>query len=224
MNSYNYPDYFEWLCGIVNAGLNQPFWHYRKLLNRLFQTTYTPYYAHDQSRASDGKSLRYYYGSNRDDFVGYGAINVAPYHPQGDLFLHECQEDCSMLEMMIAFANRINSSYLYSNECDRTFVWFWMMIESLGLAPFDDMNFDETNPSNEVDFILQEFNNWSMTFEDGFWRINTSLFKLSPKDLDVSSGELNLWNQMNKWYANNSTWLESVNPYEYIEYYMTLYN
>lgn len=223
MNSYTYPDYFEWLCNIVNAGMGQPFWHYRKLLNRLFQTIYTPFYSNDESRASDGKDLRYYFDTNKDDYVGYGGITVAPYHPQGQFYAQSSIEDCSMLEMMIAFANKINTRYLYSNQVDRTFVWFWMMVESLGLATEHDMNFDDTSVNSEVDFILSEFNNGSMTYEDGSWHFNKSLFRLASEDLNISGEQLSLWNQMNRWYAKNSDWLEPVDPCEYVEYFMTEY-
>lgn len=221
MNVMENHEYFEWLCNVVNAGVEGPFYSYKKLLVRLAQTPYTPSTEYDQDRANDGISLRYSFNNYPNDYIGYG-LNVSPYHSREVVDDHIDRGPCSMLEMMISFANKINSRYLYSAQYDRTFVWFWMMIESLGLARYDDMHFDDTDIYSDVDFILEEFNNYSMTCEEGIWYLNVSLFKL-PKEYLVVKGHTSLWDKMNLWYALDPQRLESIDPYEYVEYFFIEY-
>lgn len=51
--------------------------------------------------------------------------------------------NCSVLEMMVALAFRIEDTIMCeANEGDRTYRWFWCMIESLGMTYMDDQHFD----------------------------------------------------------------------------------
>ena len=74
-------------------------------------------------------------------------------------------EECSVLEMMVALAKRIDDDILYDYEIGtQTEKWFWMMIDSLGLSGMTDDSFDE----NTVTRIIYNFMGIRVTSER--WR------------------------------------------------------
>jgi hypothetical protein len=86
----------------------------------------------DRNRAEDGISLRYHYCQERHLSDGETAR-----------FMRR-DEPCSVLEMMIALARRCEDDIMANSEIgDRTGLWFWDMISSLGLRDMDDIHFDE---------------------------------------------------------------------------------
>lgn len=81
----------------------------------------------DENRALDGIALR-------DDF-----IDIYPYAENLD------DKPCSMLEMMVALANRCETNIMADDSYgDRTGEWFWNMILSLGLTGMNDSRFNKT--------------------------------------------------------------------------------
>ena len=112
--------YFAWIYHIaVKDGERS----YRRLLRYLFQKEYRYTIPFDGNRASDGLYLR-----NRCDVC-----------PASDLI-----GPCSVLEMMVALALRIEENIMYDYEIgDRTSVWFTSMLISLGIFHMTDALFDE---------------------------------------------------------------------------------
>ena len=109
--------YFSWLVSHVKA--DDCHWC---LLRRLHQKEYiwlesVPL---DENREKDGRALREEFAEDDDTVMGdiYGAL----------------EGPCSMLEMLVAMAMRIETDILYDAEYgDRTSEWFWMILKNAGL-------------------------------------------------------------------------------------------
>lgn len=170
-------DYFGWLKSIV---LPAPNGHYTKLLSRLFLEPFDPkndyplryktIAEYDDNRAADGIYLRYeYYG---EDFFG---------------------EPCSMLEMLIALANRFDGCVGFDISDTRDArMNFWMLIHNLGLDSCTDKYYNE----KKVDDILMTFKTRTYDF-DG----NGGLFPLKRSKIDQRKVEI--WSQMQAWEVEN---------------------
>lgn len=122
-------DYFEWLYNMVCSDITDR--SYYDLFRYLNTVTFEPIVLMDTNRADDGLALRY----NK-----YGARKKLSNKELMDAFQGK---PCSMLEMMIALAQRCDETIMYDYELgDRTAVWFWKMIENLGLSGMYDPYFD----------------------------------------------------------------------------------
>ena len=142
MNKIN-EEYFEWMYHLVcseNRQRNKI--SYKRLLYFLYTVVFTPIMDMDDSRQIDGIKFRYRFAFEN----GYPDTYV-------DEYLN--RDACSVLEMMIALAarveNEITDNYLYGN---RTGQWFWSMINSLGLNHMDDRNFDHNYCEEVIDNFL----------------------------------------------------------------------
>lgn len=149
---------------------------FNKLLRRLNDTEFVYSIRRDENRAEDGISLRYRYLKS----VG---------HPE-DFELVE-DEPCSILEMMVALAIRMEESIMDDPEIgDRTGQWFWGMVVNLGLGSMTDGRYDE----EYVDYVLDRF--LDRDYEpDG----RGGLFRVKHTDEDLRFVEI--WYQMN-WYLD----------------------
>ena len=109
-------DYFAWLCEMVHIDQME-----RSYLNLAKDLHYRKFYAlvnHDENRASDGIALRELY-LREINYPKYVTIDG----------------DCSVLEMLIALAERIDyetcDPYDTNGPKYRTTYWFWEMIDNL---------------------------------------------------------------------------------------------
>lgn len=134
-------NYFEWLCDIVHADqVDRSWWLLMKDLHRRKFYALVP---HDENRAEDGLDLR-------DEYIQ-------------DSWLPEycrIEGDCSVLEMLIGLARRIDfeTSDPYGNDqTDRTAYWFWEMVDNLGLMVFDDESYVEYRGFHHIDKIIDKF-------------------------------------------------------------------
>lgn len=124
-------EYFDWMYHLVgNDNKVRNKISYRKLLSFLNSVIFVPMMDMDDNRRVDGIDFRYrfaYAEGYPDDYI--------------DKYLND--RDCSVLEMMIALAfkveEEITEDYIYG---DRTGQWFWSMIISLGLNRMTDDIFD----------------------------------------------------------------------------------
>ena len=115
-------DYFHWLVSIISNGYEES---YTMLLMQLFDTPFVYLLERDANRAHDGLDLRDRYSQD----MGLDLDISSP---------------CSLLEMMVALAIRCESDIMYEPERgDRTYIWFWMMIESLGIIDMTDRAFNK---------------------------------------------------------------------------------
>ncbi len=128
-------DYFHWLCELIHVEqFEKSYW---LLADCLHRRIFVPYVEHDENRESDGMELRNEYLRE----IGYPKY-------------HELDEECTMLEMLIALARHMDFEtgdvFVRDSFDDRTDIWFWEMMDNLGLSQFDDANFGDLGGSAYV--------------------------------------------------------------------------
>lgn len=153
--------YFRWLLNYLGDCSN-----YTKLLKHLYLIDYVCTIPLDKNRAEDGINLRSTFCNNY-------------------IFKNS---NCSMLELLIGIAIRIENDFMATEYCDRTSKWFWSMIESLGLNLYTNDNYSE----EKVDQIIFRFLNHQY-LPNG----RGSLFYVPRNGVDFRN--LQLWDQMNYW-------------------------
>lgn len=124
--------YFNWLCVLVHADdyLGKEWYILSKTLHDIEFYWTIP---NDDNRANDGVKLREVWLStlkNEAEDLGVGV-----YIP-----LDALNGPCTMLEMMVGLASRIESDIMQNDdEGNRTWMWFWHMVTNL-LMDADLMN------------------------------------------------------------------------------------
>lgn len=123
--------YFQWRYDMIVEGTANH--SYVKLMRFLdtIEFTWLPAFPRDENRYVDGVDLRYRFGYE----MGFD------YNQIEDEF-----EDvpCSVFEMMLALALRCEEDIMSSEEAgNRTYEWFWEMIDNLELGYMDDDEFNE---------------------------------------------------------------------------------
>lgn len=134
--------YFDWLINFVCYGPAHIYKkRYKKLLKKLFEQEFYFLIPLDDNRYEDGIELRAVYLEQ---------------HPDHEKELSYREPPCSILEMMIALAIRIESAIMTDDrKGDRTSFWFWTMIETLGLKKYDDIHYDEYEVQRILDTFLE---------------------------------------------------------------------
>lgn len=129
---------YQMVCGNDDVSTKSK---WQMTIAHLFQTPFRySYISMDGNRLEDGLRLRERFGEEQ----GYSQ------HQLSLLDIHEC----SILEVMIALALRMEEETMASSEFgDRTNRWFWYMIVSLGLGGMTDDHYDP----DVVDRILDRF-------------------------------------------------------------------
>lgn len=109
--------YFEWIVRLVCGGNARKERRYRNLLAYLDERPFIYSLEMDENRARDGVDLRHRY-----------ALETGRRIPRYD-------RPCSVLEMMAALAFRCEEHIMSDPDMgDRTSVWFFEMMESVGLT------------------------------------------------------------------------------------------
>ena len=120
-------DYFQWLCEMVHS--DGPSQSYGILLKTLHSIPFFATHERDLNRMDDGFRLRYEYE--------YICPSYIPESKKEEFF----EEKVSVLEVLIALANRIEDLMYDPNKGDQTLIWFWEMISNLGFENFTDEAF-----------------------------------------------------------------------------------
>lgn len=160
--------YFAWLSYIA-----MPYAHsYNNLLQALFATEFMPSMERDVNRSIDGLNLRVKFAN--DNNIDSARIDTA------------LNRDCTMLEMMLALAIRMEESIMSDPSIgNRTSYWFTNMLYSLRvMQPDQDFDIDWFNT------CIYEFNTRQYQ-PNGFG----SLFTINDPTKDMRNYEL--WFQMN---------------------------
>lgn len=165
--------YFSWLVGLVyKKSAEARLSTHGKLLRYLFEKPFIVRVPLDQNRLGDGASLRW---------VFYKETGIEDPIQDDDY--------CSMLEMMVALANRCECDIMANDTYgDRTKIWFWSMVKSLGLADQTDDIFDESY----CDGVIERFLKGEYGY-DG----TGGLFELQCPHYDIHNTEL--WMQL-QWF------------------------
>ncbi len=146
--------YYKWLVSLV-CDDQYDSRYYSKLLFDLDGYEFRWSIDLDENRAADGISLR-------------GTFERAHYN-------YPREGPCSVLEMMVGLACRIEREYLEDGGANE---FFWGMIKSLGLYFNDDYNYN----SKLTEEIM-----------DGFANGNCRLFKLNKSDKKLKDADI--WEQ-----------------------------
>jgi len=123
--------YFDFLRSIVDEEDRHD---YDKLLNELHQIDFYSLIPNDDNRGEDGKQLR-------QRFVDEGG-------PQG-LSLSQ-NEPCTVLEMLIGLAYRLEFESANSRWEKTPSEWFWILLDNLGLGWCDNEHFRQMKNTDEI--------------------------------------------------------------------------
>ncbi len=167
-------DYYLWLVRQITPTEKMKK-EYSRLLMTLFSTTFTWKLRGDANRAADGVNLRKQY----EEEVGLDEhiTSQALFGP------------CTILEMMAALALRCENSIMADDAFgNRTGVWFWKMIDNLGLTPYSNGAYDD----DAVFDILARFlrREYTPDGKGGLFQIDNP-----PKNLR----RVEIWYQMGWW-------------------------
>lgn len=167
--------YFQWMFDLVCGKRYAKEISFRRLLEHLHNTEFIFSIPRDENRAEDGIDLRYRF--------------VRIIHKRN--YLDYLDGPCSVLEMMVALAIRMEESVMDDPEYgDRTGQWFWGMVVNLGLGSMTDSRYDERYVNDILDrFLDQDYE------PDG----RGGLFTVRNTDVDLRSVEI--WYQM-CWYLD----------------------
>lgn len=162
--------YYSWL---VQKAM--PFsQHHTQLLEVLYSTVFIPNREEDNNRAIDGINLRHRFGIDQhipQSIIDYYLINNKP---------------CSMLEMMIALAIRMEDTIMSDPyKGDRTSYWFACMLGSMNIFMDDDR------------FDIDWFEHCMYIFNNRLYMPNGcgGLFTITDPSRDMR--EYEIWSQMN---------------------------
>lgn len=136
--------YFDWLYGLVCKDRFSDRISYKKLLMLLHNIEFRYSIPFDENRADDGFNLRYRFARHEGAKYGLTPNAVTNY----------LNDECSVLEMMIALAIRCEDVMDNPHVGDRTKQWFWGMVTNLGLGAMDDGNFDKRKATDIVNRFL----------------------------------------------------------------------
>ena len=166
-------EYFNWLIAKIGGRVITQRYHDLLLYLSQCEFRWSRLLETDSCRADDGLELRSQYLSE------YGARRT------------EFREPCSVLEMMIALAIRIEIEITGAPGNDHPERWFWMMIQNLGLDQFTNETFNR----EDVDDIL---NYWMDRRYDRHGR--GGLFPVLNSTLDQTTRPI--WDQMCSYVSN----------------------
>ena len=156
---------------------------HQKLLEELFCTVYYTSTPDDLNRAGDGVALRARY--------------VMLTHDTGDEIEGWLEGECSILELLVAFASRIETDYMNEFKLgDRTYKWFWTFLGNLDLDWMTDRRFSKEIVDDHVlGFLTRSGNRKNGTRP--YW-----LFW--PKIAPLKVANSPLWDQMMVWISENT--------------------
>ena len=167
--------YFDWLYKLV-GGSKGPCSNYYYLMRTLFSIDYYWLVPNDDNRAEDGKSLRTKFSSETGEIDDY--------------FLYQC---CSVLEMMVGLAHRIETDITYDpDKSDHTGVWFYEMLDNLGLSDCTDDIWDDQKQEKTMKTIMDMMDrNYSFNGFGGLYPLK------KPKE---DQRNVEIWKQMSAYF------------------------
>lgn len=179
----NFNEYYTWLISLIDPP-KQVVSSIRQHGMLLFELWKREFYwfdshANEEARAMDGKTLR-------DQFLM--DFDMTPNKvPQGP---------CTVLEMLIAFALRIDTQVHDWRLGNRPWEWIEMFVNNLG---FCDLIDQDINPVRDAGYINARLETW-MTHQLG-QRGEGGLFRFKRPILTIN--DMDNWAQMNRWIIEN---------------------
>lgn len=134
--------YYDWLLDLV-FDIPKMKREFSKVLYILFITDYVWEYPMDSNRESHVFDFRYRFGYEN----GYSDAEV-----RAELD----DRPASMLELMVELSVRIEETIMQDSIFgDRKAIWFWDMMESLGLDDYPDYDYDEQAVIDILDCFMR---------------------------------------------------------------------
>ena len=175
-----YNEYFEWLYDLVCKDRFIGHKSYLKLFENLNNKEFIYILDMDGNRAKDGIELRYLFAC---DYDRSNTKNITEYL--------DSYGPCSVLEMLVALANRCEVQIMSDPEMgDRTGLWFWIMMDNLGLRSMDDKNFDPIYVDKVINRMM--YRTYEKNGKGGLFMV----------DCDQDMRTVEIWYQL-CWYLNN---------------------
>lgn len=161
-------EYFQYLCRFVRGKKQSKYASYDKLLLYLHSVEFTWTIDMDSNRAEDGKALRRRFCYEK---------GLPPETTRLSL-----SGPCSVLEMMIALADRCEKHIMADNDIgDRTGQWFWGMIVNLGLGGMTDKKYDEELTRRVISRLLAR--NYEPDGTGGLFTVHDNRFDLRSVEI-----------------------------------------
>lgn len=163
--------YYPWLCDLI--GVNRFDRSYLLLIKTLHSKQFVWDVPNDDNRDSDARRLR-------EEFLGYDRKDIP----------------CSVLEVLLGIAVRCAEITAEPDEEDQTHIWFWQLLDNLGLSSYHDEVYYELDGPEKIDDILTMF--MLRTYKkDG----DGGLFPLKRPNSDQRKVEI--WYQMSAYLLEN---------------------
>lgn len=178
--------YFRWLAAAVSND-EHPAGNYTKLLRYLYSRSFYYVIPMDGNRSEDGIDLRY------RGFAYQCGIDYREIACVLDI------QDCSVLEMMVSLATRMEDIAGDYDYGDRTSIWFWKMVESIGLLGMTDayIELDPIKAQAAIEVIVDIF-----LKREYYPNGQGGLFTLPDSDCDLR--QMEIWNQMCRFLAREA--------------------
>ncbi len=176
-------NYFEFLCSLCGVSLGKD--RYIRLLTILHQFEFYHLVPNDDNREADGLQFRSLYLDN-------GGLSEALSLPNSIQEGH-----CTVFEMLLGVANRLEFELLGGRYERPAKDWFWVLIDNLELSEYND-EMIKSHPwaINKIESCILTLLSRKY-FEDG----TGGLFPLKypPKD----QRRVEIWYQMSAWVIEN---------------------
>lgn len=169
-------DYFQWLCKKIRV--DEPDHSYWILAKELYKKEFYSLIEKDFNRESDGIELRRDYMFDSGNWSA--SLVDAP---------------CSVFEMLIGLAEKIDGMLSEGESEDQSYIYFWEMITNLGLDDVTDDKYAEYGPfyiSERLDKFLER--KYTMKGKGNIFPM-----KYSKKD----QRKIEIWYQMQEYLLEN---------------------
>lgn len=168
MRNYVIEDYKEWLFEQVNEDRPKKA-SYTKLLGILFDTPFVYTHEYDYNRMIDGEELRNIY-----------------IYDGGDEEISKWNEPCTVLEVLIALAFKMQQMTDNPDIYYSVGYWFWVMMYNLGLDDMTNSNINKHKILNVINIFMNR--KYRYNGEGG------NIFVISNTNEDLR--EMEMWYQM----------------------------
>lgn len=180
--------YFAWLYNIVDPnGVAK----ITKLCYLLYSRRFTWFIPNDDNRCQDGIELR-------ETFLDQNPKDRDYNTDATDLFM---QRECSVLEVLVGIAKRIDFIMYDQNQEELTAKWFAMMVTNLGLQIYTDEKYNSYALPSEVEAQINEVvYNWLERRYDDLGTGSIFPLKKAPR---LTMRRTEIWMQMQAYIQEN---------------------
>lgn len=161
--------YFNWLIHMISPTENDAYYYnHIELLKTLYFTNYIPDNYLDKNRYEDGLVFRTRFAED---------INA----DENDVYRY-LDEPCSLLEMMVALANRCEDTIMSDpDKGNRTYIWFNEMLSSLDVINQTNNIFNLDYVEKRIDIFLNK--QYDSNGHGGLFTVTETSIDMRTKDI-----------------------------------------